>query len=377
MSHPSSLSTRRTFLHSAAAGALGLALPPELWSQTPQGQPPAWTPLGALAAKQNISFGFALNARLLASDPAYQALVARECTIVTPENAMKWEALHPERATYTFTQADAIVDFAKKHHAKVRGHTFCWHRALPPWVTREATRENAEAILRDHITTVAGHYKGQLHSWDVVNEAIQIRDGEPGGWRKSFWYNLLGPTYIDIAFHAARNADPAAVLTYNDYGLEYENRSDTPKRAAVLAMLRDLKARGVPIGALGIQSHLRAGTGEKFGDDLPRFLSEVRALGLRVYLTELDVDDSHLTTEGDARDQQIADVYKRYLDLVLATGAVSVVITWGAWDIAKATGAEATSGPTAQRPLLFSADGKPKADAFAVAQSFRQAPKQH
>ncbi len=257
---------------------------------------------------------------------------------------------------------------------KVRGHAFCWHRALPVWVTQNVNRDNAEAVLQQHIATVAGRYKGRLHSWDVVNEAIQLKDNLPNGWRNSFWYGLLGPAYVDIAFEAAKQADPSAILTYNDFGLEYENRSDNAKRKAVLGMLHDLKRRGVPVGALGLQSHLRAGTGENFGSDLPKFIAEVRDLGLEVFVTELDVDDSHLTVEGGARDEVIADVYKRYLDLVLATSSVSVVVTWGAWDIARPTGGEAVSGPKAERPLLFAPGGFPKPDAISVARSFQYAP---
>ena len=368
------MSNRRDFLLRTGAGFLGLRLSPELLALNRDKHSPSWVPLGSLAADRNISFGFAVNYNLLSSNAAYDALLARECTIVTPENAMKWEAVHPRPDQYTFTQADAIIAFAEKHSMKARGHTFCWHRALPPWVTRDVTKDNAEAVLRQHIAAVAGRYKGRLHSWDVVNEAIQLKDNQPNGWRNSFWYGLLGPAYVDIAFEAAKQADPAAILTYNDFGFEYENRSDNAKRKTVLAMLQDLKKRGVPIGALGLQSHLRAGTGENFGYDLPKFIAEVRDLGLEVFVTELDVDDSHLTVEGDARDEAIADVYKRYLDLLLGAASVSVVITWGAWDIAKATGAEAISGPKAERPLLFDPGGFPKVDAFAVAQSFQHAP---
>ena len=374
MFKPPYLSNRRDFLLSTGAGFLALNLSPELLALSGDKHSPTWVPLGSLAADKNISFGFALNYTLLSSSADYDALVARECTIVTPENAMKWEAVHPAPDLYTFTQADAIVAFAEKHSMKARGHAFCWHRALPPWVTRDVTKDNAETVLRQHIAIVAGRYKGRLHSWDIVNEAIQLKDNQPNGWRNSFWYGLLGPAYVDIAFEAAKQADPTAILTYNDFGLEYENRSDNAKRKIVLAMLSDLKKRGVPVGALGLQSHLRAGTGENFGYDLPKFIAEVRDLGLEVFVTELDVDDSHLTVEGDARDEAIADVYKRYLDLVLSTASVSVVITWGAWDIAKATGAEAVSGPKAERPLLFAPGGSPKPDAFAVARSFQHTP---
>ena len=360
---------RREFLVTSLAAATMPSAP------RPQAETFRWTPLGYLAQQKNIAFGFALNYNLLTSNSDYAALVARECTIVAPENAMKWEAIHPAADGYSFTQSDAIVDFADKHSMKVRGHTFCWHRALPAWVRETVTKENAESVLRQHIAVVAGRYKGRLQSWDVVNEAIQIKDGQPKGWRNSFWYGLLGSAYVDIAFDEARRADPSAVLTYNDFGLEYDNSSDSAKRKAVLAMLRDLKRRGVPIAALGIQSHLRAGTNENFGSELPRFIAQVCDLGLEVYVTELDVDDSHLTLQADARDGAIADVYQRYLDLILGTASISTVITWGAWDIAKLTGAEAISGPKSEHPLLFAPGGAPKLDAIAVARSLQRAPK--
>lgn len=369
--------TRRNILRTAALATAAPFLPRAFATYGAHSAPPAWMPLGTLAARKKIAFGFALNDHLLNSNPDYRALAARECTIVTPENAMKWEAVHPQPDEYSYDRADSIVAFAQAHSLKVRGHAFCWHRALPSWVTQDCTPKNAEEILRDHITNVAGHFKGKLQSWDVVNEAIQLKDGLASGWRNSFWYSLLGPRYVDIAFLAAKQADPAAVLTYNDFGLEYENHSDTPKRAAVLSMLRDLKSRGIPIGALGIQSHLRAGTGEHFGKDLPDFLKEVRSMGLEIYITELDVDDSHLTTEGAERDRAIADVYQQYLDLVLSTGTVKTVVTWGVWDIAKVTGAEAVSGPKSERPLLFSSDGMPKPDAYAVAEAFSRASPQN
>jgi endo-1,4-beta-xylanase len=361
------------FLQRAASSLIAMGALPAFAVRKPDA---VWTPLGKLGAAKGISFGFALNARMLVADPVYDAVVAREATMVTPENAMKWEGVHPAADQYTFAQADAIVDFAQKHSMQVRGHAFCWHRALPPWVMRDATKDTAERVLREHIATVAGRYKGKLYSWDVVNEAIQLRDGLAGGWRNSFWYQMLGSRYVDIAFEAAQEADPKAILTYNDYGLEYANASDAAKRVAVLAMLRDLKKRGVPVQALGLQSHLRAGTGEKFDSDLPRFIEDVHDLGLKVFVTELDVDDQHLKVEGQARDEAIADVYWRYLDLVLGTGHVPVVVTWGVWDIPHVTGAEAALGPMAERPLLFSPGGQPKLDAMAVAQSFRQARQQ-
>lgn len=364
--------SRRAVLTGLGAAAAASALP--AWAGSPK-----WAPLGGLAAQKNIRFGMALNVHRLEDTPRYADLAARECSIVTPENAMKWEALHPARDKYVFDQADLLVNFAEKHKIAVHGHTFVWHRALPPWVTREATTpQTAKKVLEEHIATVMGHYKGRVSQWDVINEAIQPKDGLKDNWRNSIWYQQLGPEYFDIAFGAAHDADPKAVLAYNDYGLEYENRSDKAKRARLLALLRELKKRGVPIGALGLQSHLRAGTHEKFGEDLPDFLHEVRDMGIQCWITELDVDDSRLALESEkTHDSIVADIYREYLELVLGTGCVNTVVTWGVWDQVRAIGAEAgvASISTSRRPLLFDSNGEPKPDAFAVAECFRDAPK--
>lgn len=229
-------------------------------------------------------------------------------------------------------------------------------------------------MLTAHIRAVAGRYRGRISSWDVVNEAIQLKDGQPEGMRNAFWYQMLGPRYLDTAFRAAHQADPDAVLCYNDYGLENDTPDGESKRAAVLAMLVGFKKRGVPVHALGIQSHLRAGETHGFGPGLSRFIWAIRDLGLSVYVTELDVDDSRLSGSTAARDAIVAETYKRYLDLILATRSVSTIITWGVWDTAHRTGATATSGPLAERPLTFGPDGEIKPASWVVEHGFERAP---
>jgi len=323
-----------------------------------------FVPLGRMAGAHGIRFGFALDSKRLAADPGYAAFVAEQATIIVPENALKWQAVHPAPGRYDFAAAEIIATFSRKHDIAMRGHNLCWHRALPDWVTQTVTRDNAEAILVDHIHHVAGNFRGAIQSWDVVNEVLNLSDGLPGGWRDCFWYRMLGPSYVDIACRAAHEADPTAVLCYNDYGLEDDGANGQAKREAVLAMMRGLKLRGASIGALGIQSHLRAGGKDVFGPGLARFLLDVKALGIDVYITELDVDDSRV--DPALRDGQVASVYKRYLDLVLGTGAVSAVLTWGVWDTQHYTGATGQSGPMAQRPLVFAPDGDLKDASWAV-----------
>ncbi|WP_024903644.1 endo-1,4-beta-xylanase [Robbsia andropogonis] len=355
--------TRRQFVHRAFCG---LATMPFLRIRM-AGAAERFVPLREVAAARGLTFGFALDAAKLAQDEVYRALVMREASIVVPENALKWATVHPEPERYHFAPADSIATFAKAHDQRMRGHAFCWHRALPDWLLHAVTPANAEAVLTMHINTVARHYRGQIVSWDVVNEAIQVEDGLPGGMRHAFWYQMLGERYVDLAFHAAHEADPDAVLCYNDYGLENDGHYGDTKRSAVLAMLQGLRQRGVPVHALGIQSHLRAGEVRGFGAGLSRFILAVRDLGLSVLVTELDVDDSRLTGSMDERDDIVAATYKRYLEVVLATRAVSTVITWGVWDTPHRTGATPGNGPLAQRPLAFGPEGQIKPASWAIA----------
>lgn len=247
-------SNRRGFLKNSAALMLGAALPlPVLASSAP------FPALKTVAARRHLLFGFAVRPDSLQSDARYRQFVASQASIIVPENALKWIAVHPARDRYDFTGPDAIAAFAREQGILLRGHTFCWHRALPGWVQDIADPTELEKVLRQHIFTVAGRYRGQIQSWDVANEIINPADGQPGGWRNSFWYQRLGTRYMDIACEALHQADPHAVICYNDYGLESDDANGQRKRAAVLAMLRDLQSRHIPIGALGIQSHLKAG----------------------------------------------------------------------------------------------------------------------
>ncbi|MEB0107086.1 endo-1,4-beta-xylanase [Pseudomonas sp. MH9.3] len=326
-------------------------------------------PLRAVAAQHGLSFGFAVDPALLDTNPSYRDVVARQAGIVVPENALKWAQVHPAPDRYTFAPVDLILAFAQANHQRMRGHTLCWHRALPDWVTRTVTPANAKEVLTQHIAAVVGRYRGRIASWDVVNEAIQVDDGQAGGLRDAFWYRMLGPDYIDLAYEAAHRADPDAALCYNEYGLESDSPAGTRKRAAVLALLRTLKQRGVPVHALGIQSHLRAADPHGFGPGLAAFLRQVHDLGLSIYITELDVDDSHVTGDANQRDAIVAGTYKRYLDLVLGTGTVSAVLTWGVWDTAHRTGATPSMGPLAQRPLVFGPQGVIKPASWVVEHS--------
>ena len=172
---------------------------------------------------------------------------------------------------------------------KLRGHNFVWHRQLPKWFESYVTKENAEQVLVEHIEQVGGRYAGKIHSWDVVNEAIQVSDGLPGGFRDSPWQKVLGgtgavPEYIEVAFRTARRVDPKALLVYNDYGIEGEDEGSAKKRAAVMGLLREMQRQRIPLDALGVQSHISAvskdGRVPVYGPGLMAMIAEVRKMGL-------------------------------------------------------------------------------------------------
>jgi endo-1,4-beta-xylanase len=332
------------------------------------------------AEARGLLFGCAVNPALLdmdgmaagtATDP-YTVLVANQANIVVAENAMKWGPLRPAPTSYDFTQADRLMRFAALAGQKVRGHNLCWHQQLPSWFKTTATRDNARTMLTGHIQTVAGRYKGRIHSWDVVNEAVELKDGRADGLRNSPWLGLIGPEYIELAFTTAAAADPDAKLTYNDYGIELDTEDQSLKRGQVLMLVRRLKARNIPIRAVGIQSHLSA-VGAQPGTGLQRFIRELKEMGLDVYITEMDVNTRGVDGGPEAQDDAVAQVYRDYLGMVLAEPNVPAALTWGITD--KQTWLNSTHSEwaqrkdgTLQRPLPFDDDFLPT-QAFVAART--------
>jgi endo-1,4-beta-xylanase len=333
------------------------------------------------AAARGLLTGCAVNAALFRDDEGFRRLIAEQYNIVVPENCLKWNILRPTSETYSFADADSLVAFAEMNKMKVRGHNFVWHEALPNWFAATVHKDNAKKFLVDHIHTVGGRYKGKIHSWDVVNEAIWIPDGRPDGLRSSSpWFEMLGPGYIDLAFRTAREADPTALLTYNDYSIEYDNDEDGKKRAAVLALLRRMKADNVPLDALGIQSHIHAVSKDGFSRGVRELTDGAKALGLQVFVTELDVNDDAVTAVDTAeRDRIVAEIYRSYLTAALAGPEVKAVLTWGTSDkntwLNKGTKFRKQHPDRLQRPLPFDPDYAPSPAFFAMRESFDNAKK--
>ncbi|MDH3662289.1 MAG: endo-1,4-beta-xylanase [Alphaproteobacteria bacterium] len=288
-------------------------------------------PLRAQAEDRGLLFGVAADRGALEGDLSYAQSIAAECSLLTPENDMKWQALRPKPDSFAFDDADWLVTFAEENGLRVHGHTLAWHYQLPDWFETTVDSANASSFLRDHIETVVGRYAGRVRSWDVVNEAIEPQDGRDDGLRRTPWLQRLGPDYIDLAYHAAAEADPDAVLVYNDYDIEYEGGYFEDRRRHLLDLLTGMVERGVPIHALGVQSHLRGHHQPEF-DSFIAFLAEVADLGLDLMVTELDVRDHELAADVAERDCGVAATYQAYLDAVLDQPRLRSLAVWGLSD---------------------------------------------
>jgi endo-1,4-beta-xylanase len=338
------------------------------------GAPPNAPGLNERAMRNGRFYGAAIDDHILADDPAYMKQVVHECGILVSEAAFKWGALRPKAEEYDFGAADRLAGFAERHAMMLRGHTLLWHKDNPAWLTESLTPGNAAKLLRDHIRTVAGHFRNRVVHWDVVNEVLQPADGKPLGLRDSLWTRALGAECIDIAFHACAEADPAPLRCINEYGLDYTWPEEEAKRQTMLALLARLKSRGVPVQALGLQAHLQAGVKELDQTKLAQFCADVAAMGLKIVITEFDVRDNRVGGDPALRDAAVASQGRAYLDAVLTCPAVLGVLSWGLSDRRSWLNDELPrDDKLAQRPLPLDADLRRKplwqamADAFAAA----------
>lgn len=321
--------------------------------------------------------GAALSGTQVSNAPGCEiSLVQRQFNSITPENVMKWEFIHPEPGTYAFDAADRFVALGEKHKMFIAAHTLVWHSQTPGWVFEEsgkpASREVLLRRMREHITSVVGRYKGRVKGWDVVNEAL----ADNGTLRQSPWMKIIGEDYIQKAFEFAHEADPAAELYYNDYGLERKS-----KRDGAITLIKRLMAQGINVAAVGVQGHYRLD--RPLLAEVDETISAFAALGIRVMITELDVDvlppgnrgltaDVSLREKPDAArnpyvnglpetvQQQLA---QRYADLFAVflkhRDSISRVTFWGVNDGNSWLNDWPIGGRTSY-PLLFGRDCRPK-----------------
>lgn len=227
-------------------------------------------------------FGAAVSNGLLRNRVAYRETVIKECNSITSENAMKFAQLHPGENTYTFDEADYLVNFAEQNGMRVHGHTLIWHKNPPAWVQNfQGDAAAWDQLLKTHIQTVVGRYKGRIKSWDVVNEAISDNGGVLRT-TESIWYQKLGEAFIEKSFIYAHEADPDALLFYNDYGHEF----GPTKRTAIINLVNKLKDKGVPIHGIGLQMHTNS---NQSNQNLADAINTASATGLKVHIAELDI----------------------------------------------------------------------------------------
>jgi endo-1,4-beta-xylanase len=335
--------------------------------------------------------GAAMNTTQLADTSADGALVARQFNSITPENLLKWESVEPRPNEFNFGPADRFVAFGERHGMQIIGHTFVWHSQTPRWVFQDATggpvsRDTLLTRMRSHIKAVMGRYKGRIHGWDVVNEALS----DDGTLRQSPWLHIIGEDYIAKAFQFAHEVDPAAELYYNDFDLDY-----APKRAGAVRLIQSLLAQGVPITGVGLQGHYKLERPSLA--EIDSTITAFARLGVKVMITELDVDilpraakdgaevgtrisyqaaldpyrDSLSSAMQDALAKRYADLFRIYLK---HRDAISRVTFWGVTDRTTWLNNYPMPGRS-NHPLLFDRQRHPKRAFDAVVRAATEKPR--
>ena len=333
--------------------------------------------------KGRFRFGVTLNdAQIAGRDPVALEIVRRHCNTISPENVLKWDAVHPEPDRFEFAAADRYVALGARRRLFVVGHVLVWHEQTPRWVFDDP--KLLLSRLQAHIRTVVGRYRGRVHGWDVVNEAFE----DDGTWRKTPWYATLGEEYVAKAFEFAHQADPDAELYYNDYNLW-----KTPKREAAVRLVTSLRKRGIRIDGIGEQAHwVLDGPGLR---EIEAMIVELAKTGTQVMMTELDVDplprpgqmigadvskrvertpelDPYADGLPEVLQARLAQRYADIFSLFVKHQAVSRVTFWGVTDADTWLNNWPVPGRT-NHPLLWDRQGHPKPAFHAVVDALRRA----
>jgi endo-1,4-beta-xylanase len=363
--------SRRGFL--AAASAAAMCRPS--WAAS-AAAPQA---LRDIAAARGIAYGSYLDYWDFHSQPDYEALAARECGVMVSAR-MDWDHLQPAPGPHRFDEVDIDEGWARGHSMKFRGHALVWGERAPGWYAALPSRAAAVDAMEKHIDATCRHFAGRMRSWDVVNEAILVGGGRPDKLRPQVFLDKIGPDYLDIAFRAARASDSHAQLVYNDFGVEFDLPDQLEKRQVLIDLIDGFRKRGVPIDAVGLQSHLSIAQMAHFNETgFSRFLDALASRGLAVMLTELDCIDKGAPADIATRDAAVAEAYKRYLDVALASRAVTTVINWGLSD--RSSWIVSGDDPLAKRddgqrprPLPFDTELHAKPAYRAIADALHGAP---
>lgn len=318
----------------------------------PPAPPDVSDTLKSAASDRGRLVGTAVQAGLL-GNPQYHAVASREFNYLTAEYEMKWDILEPTPATRNFSRGDALVGYAAAQGMQVKGHTLIWHGATPTWVEALSPAEFRRAF-EAHITSVAEHYRGRIHAWDVVNEAV----ADNASLRDTVFRRKLGDSYIADAFRLARQADPTARLFYNDYGGEGLNA----KADRIYQLLRDLLAAGVPIDGIGLQMHISANS-RPSDANIAANMRRLAALGLILHISEMDVRIGGVSGSEQTRLDAQRAAYRDVVRVCVMEPACEAVTFWGFTD--------AHTWIAGDRPLLFDAQYRPKPAYYGVLDALR------
>ncbi len=328
------------------------------------------------AAKAGLLVGCDSDVTIKSAPPAYAQLIPAQCDLLAPQ--VSWRHMAPLPTSQEPAAEDPNIAFALSHGMRLTGGHFVWHENMPAWF-EALSPAAAQAAIERHIRQVGSHYRGQVYSWNVVNEAIDTRYGDRSGLRRTAFLNKLGPDFIATAFRAAREADPHALLVYNDFAMEMDVPLEAARRDALRRLL-DRVQRDGPIDAVGLQTHLRFDDDVFNADLYNRFLAELAARGLKILITEMDVLDYNGSGAIEDRDRRVADLYRTVLSVAVAQPAVRSITVWGLSD--RYTWLTAARSPhfgrvdgLPTRPLPFDDMFQPKPAFYAILDVLRNAPR--
>lgn len=365
--------SRRGFLRAAAALPGSAALGP---AANVQASNPPMTRLRDVAEARGLRYGSHPYNYPPAFAPDFDRLIAEQCAMVAP--VLNWGLISPTPAEFKAGTDGGLVSFASSRGLALTGAHLLWYEAVPGWFRSFSDPAPARAAVEAYIRLMGAQYAGATWSVNVVNEALNPSDRRSDGLRRDPFLQVLGPSYWDAAFRAAREAFPRSLLAYNDYGMEQDHGEMVAKRKALLARLDDLVRRKVPIDAVGLQSHLHLA--QPFdAESFASFLREVASRGVKIIISELDVLDHGAPSAVGPRDQAVAAMYRRFLDSALSERGVAAVVTWGlsdrhTWLSPRHAPHFARPDGLPTRPLPFDAELRPKLAFEAILQAFRAAP---